>query len=119
MVSARDTGAAHRGLGHFLVQRATAVVIALAVIYAAIRWLACPPAGYAAWRDWIGAMPMRIGMMLVIVALLAHAWIGLRSVYLDYLTTLRVRVLVSALTATGLIAMLAWSGEILLWGFGP
>jgi succinate dehydrogenase / fumarate reductase membrane anchor subunit len=62
---------------------------------------------------------MRIGMMLVIVALLAHAWIGLRSVYLDYLTTLRVRVLVSALTATGLIAMLAWSGEILLWGFEP
>ncbi len=119
MVSARSTGAAHRGLGHFLIQRATAVVIALAVMYATIRWLACPPTGYAAWRDWIGAIPMRIGTMLVIAALLSHAWIGLRSVYLDYLTALRVRVLVSALTAMGLIAMLVWAGEILLWGFKP
>lgn len=119
MLSTRATGAAHRGLGHFLIQRATAVLLAIAAVYALARWAVCPPADYAAWRAWIGVAPMRIGTLLVIVALLAHAWIGLRSVYLDYLRGLRVRVAVSALTAMGLIAMLAWAGEILLWGFKP
>lgn len=119
LVSVRPAGAAHRGLGQFLVQRATAVFLAVFFLYLFARWAACPVANFAEWKEWMTPPHIRLGTMLAVTALLVHAWIGLRSVYLDYLHALAPRVAVSALTAAGLIAMGTWAGEILLWGFAP
>jgi succinate dehydrogenase / fumarate reductase membrane anchor subunit len=119
LVNGRPLGAAHRGLEQFLVQRATAVVLAVFILYLAGRFAACPVADYAQWKDWMTPPHIRLGTVLAIVALLLHAWIGLRSVYLDYLHAPALRVSVSAFTAAALVAMGTWAGDILLWGFRP
>lgn len=119
LVNVRPMGAAHRGLGQFLLQRATAVFLAAFTLYVAGRFVTCPVANFADWKAWMTPSHIRLGTMLAIVALLVHAWIGLRSVYLDYLHAPALRVSVSALTAAALIAMGTWAGDILLWGFRP
>jgi succinate dehydrogenase / fumarate reductase membrane anchor subunit len=46
--------------------------------------------------------------------MLVHAWIGMRSVFLDYLKPLWLRILMHLLTAVFLTALALWSAHILL-----
>ncbi|MEW6332310.1 MAG: succinate dehydrogenase, hydrophobic membrane anchor protein, partial [Pseudomonadota bacterium] len=57
---------------------------------------------------------VRLAWGLFILSLLIHAWIGMRSIYLDYLHPLWLRSGVSLLTALGLLALGLWAARILL-----
>lgn len=102
------------GLGEWLLQRLSALYVAGFAVYAAIFLLLFPPADYAAWRAWFGSGAVRLAWALFIVLLLIHAWIGMRSVFLDYLRSLWLRLSVLTLTAVGLLALALWAGQILL-----
>lgn len=119
MREAHRSGSAHRGLGEWLWQRLTAVYLGAFLIYVLLRWWQYPLNDYNAWQTWMAAPTMRIGLSLFFIAGLAHAWIGLRSVYMDYLQSLGLRFTVSALTGVALIGIGLWVGEVLLWGWRP
>jgi succinate dehydrogenase / fumarate reductase membrane anchor subunit len=51
---------------------------------------------------------------IFILSILVHAWIGMRSIYLDYLHPLWLRFSVSLFTALGLLALGLWTARILL-----
>lgn len=85
----------------WLAQRLSAVYMLLFLLYALARWDLAPPAGYAAWRSWVLGGSMRLPLALFVVALLLHAWVGLRDVILDYIHLMPLRV-----GALGLVA--AW-----------
>jgi succinate dehydrogenase / fumarate reductase membrane anchor subunit len=115
----RSSGSAHRGLGEWLWQRLTALYLGGFTVFVVLRLGFAPFADYAAWRAWMLSPTMRIAVALAFAAALLHAWIGMRSVYLDYLPPLGLRVLVSAVTAVALLVVAAWVGEVLLWGAVP
>lgn len=112
--SARLPGSAHAGLISWLLQRGTAIYLGGFVVYVVLRLGASPIRDHAAWQAWFASGSVRLAWALAIGSLLVHAWIGLRSVYLDYLHALWVRFTVSFLTALGLIALGLWAVEILL-----
>lgn len=114
-LSPRHLGASHRGLGEWLAQRLTAVYMAGFGLLLLARLAWAPPADPGGWRDWFGAAPMRVAMVLFWWTALGHAWIGLRSVYLDYLKPLWLRLLAEALTLLGLAALALWA-LFLAWG---
>jgi succinate dehydrogenase / fumarate reductase membrane anchor subunit len=96
------------GLRAWLVQRATAVYLLGFILYFVAQFVLAPPAGYGAWRSyvaqgWVGAL-----VLGAFVALLLHAWIGLRDVMLDYVKPTAVRVVALPLVAGGLIAVGLW-----------
>ncbi len=113
MKSMGSAGSAHRGLGEWLVQRFTAVYMAGFVVYATMHVLTAPERDYAGWKGWIAGTTMRVCTTLFFASTAAHTWIGLRSVYMDYVHALWLRLMVMALTATGLFALVVWALDVL------
>lgn len=115
----RRSGSARSGLGEWLVQRVTAVYMAGFGMFALGYLLAFPRADYVHWQAWLSASGVRIPLTLFFLSALTHAWIGLRSVYMDYLKPTWLRVSALSLTLLALLAQGVWVGDILLWGVHP
>ena len=105
----------HTGTGTWLVQRATAVVLALALPGLTIYFLVAMPLDFADWRALFAPLWMRVLMLLTAVALALHAWVGMRDIFMDYVhpTGLRLALYLAVIvTLTGSVSWLAavlWS----------
>lgn len=111
----RTVAGARRGLGFWLWQRASAVVMALYlpafVLYAASH----APFDYTAWRGLFEPLIVKLTTLIFIAAALLHAWIGWREVLIDYVHHLGVRlVLYLAFGLLHAVCML-WAA-VILWG---
>ena len=104
----------HAGTGEWLLQRVTALYIGAFTLYLIARFTLAPVSGFAEWRAWFASGVVRIGVALLVLSLLLHAWSGMRNVYMDYLHPLWLRFLVSFLTAIGLSALGLWAAQLLL-----
>ena len=102
------------GLKAWVLQRATAIYIALFSILLLLVMLLNPPAGYAEWRDWFADPIIGIATLVFIVAILLHAWVGIRDVMIDYIKPLSLRVVLLALVALGLLACGLWASQSLI-----
>lgn len=101
------------GLRAWLIQRASAVYMLGFIVWALARWGLEPPRSYEAWHAWVSGAGTAMATAVFSVALLAHAWVGLRDVLLDYVASLALRVALLALLAAALLAIAAWVLAIL------
>ncbi len=109
------------GLSDWLIQRVSAVILLLYIVCHSAIILNTPEMTYALWRDLFAGTTMRIFSLLTLLALCAHAWIGMWTVATDYLTTRMMgskATLVRLVFLIGCLAVLAvyfiW-GVIILW----
>ncbi len=110
----RSLGSAHRGLMEWLVQRVTSIYLGIFAIYLLGYLIIHPVKNYAAWSAYFASGAVRLAWGLFFLSLLAHAWVGLRSIYLDYLHPTWLRFTVTLLTAVALIALGLWAANILI-----
>lgn len=110
----RTSGSAHAGMMSWLWQRVTAIYLAGFVIYVIVQLSLSPIRNHADWQAWFATGYVRMAWAIFILSILAHAWIGMRSIYLDYLHPLWLRFSVSLITALGLLALGLWAARILL-----
>jgi succinate dehydrogenase / fumarate reductase membrane anchor subunit len=105
---------AHYGVGDWLLQRLTAVVMACysVVLVACLAWRA--PGNYAEWTAMFAGKPLRLFTLLFFAALLYHAWVGMRDIVMDYVKPTGVRLAIETLIGLVLAAYLLWSASILL-----
>jgi succinate dehydrogenase / fumarate reductase, membrane anchor subunit len=101
------------GLRAWLVQRASAVYMLLFLVVMLGRFVLERPASYLAWRDWMLSPVVAIATTVFAAALLAHTWVGVRDVILDYARPASVRVLLLASLGFALVALGAWAVRIL------
>ncbi len=106
---------AHYGLGEWLLQRLTAVVMAIYSMVIFIGVMLMPPRSYADWQDFFSPALFRVATMLFVAALLYHAWVGMRDILMDYLRTTGVRLAAQAVVGLALFFYLVWTASI-LWG---
>jgi succinate dehydrogenase / fumarate reductase membrane anchor subunit len=106
---------AHYGLSAWLLQRLTAVVMVAYTLLMAAILLASPPASHADWKGLFSGSFVRLATMLFFVALLYHAWVGVRDIIMDYVKPTGIRLALQALVGTALVFYLLWSVSI-LWG---
>ena len=111
----RNSVGAHYGSMDWLAQRITAVVMVVytVVLLAALLWNG--GLDFAKWNAVFASHAFRLLTFLFMVALLYHAWIGVRDIYMDYIKPVGVRVLVQVASIALLIAYLGWTIQI-LWG---
>lgn len=102
------------GLEAWLVQRLSAVFMLGFVVFVLLHFLVAPPHAYDAWRSWVGKPGVSVSFVVFVVALLTHAWVGLRDVTLDYVSPLAPRIAVLSSIAVGLFVVAAWAVRILL-----
>ncbi len=104
------------GLSDWLVQRVSAVVILLYVICHAAIIINTPDMDYLQWHALFADPVMKIFSLITLVALCAHAWIGMWTVATDYLT---MRMLGEKATFVRFIFLVICIGVLvvyLLWG---
>lgn len=102
------------GLRAWWTQRASAVVMLLFVVFVLYRLGMHPMHGYAQWRGWVAQAPVSAAFAIFFVALLAHTWVGLRDVLLDYARPAGVRNGLLVLVALALLGLAAWLLAILV-----
>lgn len=111
----KDVVGARYGLADWLLQRLTAVVMALYTPVIVVCLLVHRPATFPDWQAMFSTNALRLATVLFVAALIYHAWIGVRDIVMDYLKPASVRLTVLFFVGFFLIACFAWSVSI-LWG---
>ena len=104
------------GLRAWFVQRIAAVYIGLFTTYLVLHFALDAPGSFEEWHGWMRQPGVTVSWALFFVALLLHAWVGIRDVVLDYVhhTALRLAVLVAF--AVFLVAQGFWAVIVLVGG---
>jgi succinate dehydrogenase / fumarate reductase membrane anchor subunit len=107
----------HAGLRAWMLQRLSALYLAAYSIYLLLHFARQAPADYQAWQAWVASPAVGISAALFFLALLLHAWVGLRDILMDYVHSLALRLSLTALLLLGLSACGLWALRI-LWQAG-
>lgn len=86
----------------------------LFVLYLLISFGLRPLHDYPQWRAWVAQPGITLALSVFFVALLAHMWVGLRDVLLDYAKPVSVRNGLLAAVALCLLGVGIWVLSILL-----
>lgn len=97
-----------QGLRAWVVQRISAVYLAVFILFATGWTIAHAPIGFAQWQAWFSSPPVAIATALFFASLLVHAWVGMRDVVIDYVHPTAARFIVLSLIALALYAMAVW-----------
>ena len=106
---------AHYGSRDWLAQRVTAVVMAAYTLLTLAIALYNGGIDYALWQRLAAGATFRVATLLFALALLWHAWIGMRDIWMDYVKAAGLRLALEVLTVIVLLAYAAWLVQI-LWG---
>ena len=104
---------AHYGVGGFLLQRLTAIVLTVFVLFLLLRLAFGGPLGYVGWAGLFVPLWMKIFTLGALLALFYHAWIGVRDIWMDYVKPTGIRVALQTLTVLWLVFCAVWSVQIL------
>lgn len=101
------------GLRAWLVQRLSALYMLSFIVFFLIHFAVDAPHSYEAWRSWMTGSGVRSAAAVFFAALLAHAWVGLRDVILDYIHPVAFRFGSFVFVGVGLTATGIWVVRIL------
>jgi succinate dehydrogenase / fumarate reductase membrane anchor subunit len=108
---------AHYGLRDWLAQRLTAVILAVySVFFLIYLIITARTAGGLAYDQWAAMFVpvwMKVLTLTAILALLYHAWIGMRDVWMDYVRATGLRLGLLLLTILWLFFCAIWAAQIL------
>jgi succinate dehydrogenase / fumarate reductase, membrane anchor subunit len=109
----RSATGSHTGTGTWLVQRATALLLAFALPGLAIHFLAAVPLDFDGWQALFAPLWLRLLMLLAGVALALHAWVGMRDIFMDYVHPTGLRLGLYLVVVVTLAGSVAWLAAIL------
>ncbi|HQQ70173.1 MAG TPA: succinate dehydrogenase, hydrophobic membrane anchor protein [Alicycliphilus sp.] len=112
--SKRTVVGAHYGWRDFVVQRITAILMAVFTLLLLAQLLFTKgPIGYETWAGIFAPQWMKALTFSVIVALIWHAWVGVCSVWYDYAKPAGLRLVIQALSAIWLVSCGGWAVQVL------
>ncbi len=106
---------AHYGLRDWLLQRVTAVVMIVytLLVLAIVLWQG--GLDYASWKAVYANPAFKLASFVFMVALLWHAWVGVRNISMDYVKPVAVRLVLQVAVIAALVAYAGWTIHA-LWG---
>lgn len=104
---------ARYGLRDWLAQRVTAMVIGVYALVVLVSGLLAPESGYAGWAGLFAATWMKVLTLLAVLAVIYHAWVGVRDIWMDYVKPVGIRLALQIFTILWLIGCGVWAVEIL------
>jgi succinate dehydrogenase / fumarate reductase membrane anchor subunit len=111
--SKRIVVGAHYGVRDWLVQRATAVLMALFTIVLVVQCLMPGEMSYEKWGGIFAPQWMKVLTFVVIGAILWHAWVGVRDVLMDYVKPLAARLVLQVAAIAWLVGCAGWTLQVL------
>jgi succinate dehydrogenase / fumarate reductase, membrane anchor subunit len=106
---------AHYGLRDWLAQRITAGLMALFTFALLAQVLLFKgPIGYDKWAGIFSSQWMKVLTFTVIVALIYHVWVGMRDIWMDYVTgSVALRLCLQIFTMVWLTACAGWAIQVI------
>ena len=102
------------GFRPWLVQRISAPCMLVLILIAIVFFWLEPKRTYAEWTIWVARPIVSLLILTFFAALLAHMWVGLRDVLLDYAKPAAMRRVFLAALACALLGIAVWVCWILL-----
>ncbi|MBV6273815.1 succinate dehydrogenase, hydrophobic membrane anchor protein [Alcaligenaceae bacterium CGII-47] len=109
---------AHYGTRDFIVQRMTAVIMAVYTLVLVFYTVFGSSLDFESWRAFfifkVGVLP--VGQLLATVVFISiawHAWVGVRDIWMDYARSDGLRMILQALTVMWLAAAVVFFAQIL------
>ena len=103
------------GITEWLLQRITAIFVAVYVTWVLLFWLLYPGATYQHWHDLLYSDVFRVLAPIALFSAVVHAWIGIWVVCTDYVPSAMIRRVVLGVVLLVLCAIMYW-GAMLYWG---
>ena len=104
---------AHYGLGSWLAQRITAVIMALYSLILLVGFMSGRPVSYGDWKALFQHGWMRVATLLFAVSLAWHAWVGVRDIVMDYIKPDGLRLALQVVTILVLFSYVGWTVQVL------
>jgi succinate dehydrogenase / fumarate reductase membrane anchor subunit len=104
---------AHYGWRDWLVQRVSAVVMALYTLLVLGLLLWHGGLEYGAWKATFANDLFRLATFVFMLSLLWHAWVGVRNIAMDYLKPVSVRLTFQVAVIVALVAYAGWTIQVL------
>ncbi len=102
------------GFRAWMWQRVSAIYLAGFIVYILVVLIVAPPATYQELKSWVGHLGMWLATALFFLALLLHAWVGVRDVVLDYIHPPGLRLMMLGLVFSFLLVCGFWVLSILM-----
>jgi len=103
------------GLKDWLIQRLSAVYLAIYTLFLLSYLLLHPHMSYNHWHALFHMASMQIVTVFALFLVLLHAWVGIWTVTTDYIKCTTVRLSIQALIALFLGSQFLW-GFMMVWG---
>lgn len=104
---------AHYGLKDWIIQRATAIVMAVYTVLFLVVLALVSPDSFEAWRSIFAHGVMKFATFLFLISLFYHVWIGVRDIWMDYIKPDGLRLLFMIATVAVLVGYAGWAVQIL------
>lgn len=111
------TGLTGSGSRDWVMQRISAVVLAVYSVVIVGFFVFNGDLTYEQWVGFITSLPMRLLSLIAIIALAAHAWVGMWTVLTDYIKSSGQRLVLQAVMIIAILVYLFW-GIMIFWGNG-
>jgi len=102
------------GLKTWIIQRVSAVILAVYLVFIFGIIFIYSPLQYVSWKALFQYNSVKIFTALALLSLIAHAWIGLWTVTTDYLKPLALRFLTQLCILFALFSYVFW-GFCIIW----
>jgi succinate dehydrogenase membrane anchor subunit len=110
------TSLGRSGLHDWMIQRVSAIILAIYVVYLAVFVFSADQMQFSVWQLLFSQTWFKIFSFLAIISLCFHAWVGLWIISTDYLNILSIRIIFQVLVILSCFAFLLWGAQI-LWSF--
>ena len=105
---------ARQGLKDWIIQRVSALVMAFGVVGLLVYFCCHPGITYSDWRGFFSYDSVKIAAVFVLASMLWHAWIGIWTIFTDYVKCAVLRAGLNLIVLLMLAACFIW-GLIILW----
>lgn len=105
---------AHYGFRDWLGQRVTAVLMAIYAVLLLVVLLVRKPTNYIDWFGVFSPFWMKIATLTFLAGLFYHAWVGMRDIWMDYVKSTAVRLVLEVATIVYLVACGMWALKIFI-----
>jgi succinate dehydrogenase / fumarate reductase membrane anchor subunit len=118
------TGLTGSGSRDWIIQRISAVVLAVYSVVLLGFFLTHGDVTFVEWSSFMTSLPMRLFSLVAVLALAGHALVGMLTVFTDYITTGKLgssaaglRLVLQSLMIIAILVFLFW-GIMIFWGNG-
>ena len=107
-------GVHHQGYNDWAIQRLSALVVAFYSIGLILYLILNPGLSFAEWHGLFGQSWMKVATLATLLAVSYHAWIGIWTIFTDYIKCAVLRAILNCIVLSVLFTSFIW-GILIVW----